>query len=435
MNGERRRGTGLRSASYVNLHSRFTPALDVPLLDQLIRHLEARAPEGMTALRFSISKSTSKVLGVEATYYSRELDGSAYDSPRHLSQNPHASVVVHVVPTSVGASIGGFAGDASPATRLLAQVAETVIAHPNVVNASDILSMTDNTVYVEGSLLDRFFLGEVALRPVSSNVVGIIIEKQPQRFVDQVRYSIDAAHATCGIPIAGYAVTSQKIGARVRRFGSGAYTGVIDHPGVLLDAAERLVTKGAKAIAVTAEILDLPDLSRYVRGKGPNPHGGLEALVSHTVSRRFNLPAAHAPMWGEASRENPTFGEYDPREAAELVTKTAIGCVLQGLHKAPQPVQWSQSRPGDLLVSDVVALVVPYRSIGNIPALSCEKIGIPILGVRENVTLQRVDPVHLNMRQYYLVENYLEAAGFVAALRSGISLLSLHRPVRNITAI
>jgi len=37
-----------------------------------------------------------------------------------------------IVPTGVGAAIGGFAGDALPVARALASVVDCLISHPNV---------------------------------------------------------------------------------------------------------------------------------------------------------------------------------------------------------------------------------------------------------------------------------------------------------------
>ncbi|KVH97592.1 Protein of unknown function DUF3326, partial [Cynara cardunculus var. scolymus] len=45
-------------------------------------------------------------------------------------KRPYTSVLI--VPTGVGASIGGYAGDALPVARTLASVADCVISHPNV---------------------------------------------------------------------------------------------------------------------------------------------------------------------------------------------------------------------------------------------------------------------------------------------------------------
>jgi len=38
------------------------------------------------------------------------------------------------VPTGIGASIGGYAGDALPVAHGIASVVDTLITHPNVMN-------------------------------------------------------------------------------------------------------------------------------------------------------------------------------------------------------------------------------------------------------------------------------------------------------------
>ena len=58
-----------------------------------------------------------------------------------------------IVPTGVGAELGGHAGDACPVARLLGEACDTLILHPNVVNASDLNELPTNAMYVEGSVL------------------------------------------------------------------------------------------------------------------------------------------------------------------------------------------------------------------------------------------------------------------------------------------
>ena len=72
--------------------------------------------------------------------------------------------VVLIIPTGVGAEIGGHAGDGNPVAKLLAAVCDKLILHPNVVNASDINEMPENCLYVEGSMLDRFLREEICLK-------------------------------------------------------------------------------------------------------------------------------------------------------------------------------------------------------------------------------------------------------------------------------
>ncbi|MEK0326305.1 MAG: DUF3326 domain-containing protein, partial [Nitrosopumilus sp.] len=76
--------------------------------------------------------------------------------------------VVMIIPTGIGCAIGGHAGDATPAAKLLAQTCEKLFLHPNVVNASDINEMPLNSLYVEGSILDRFLEGMIELQEVRS---------------------------------------------------------------------------------------------------------------------------------------------------------------------------------------------------------------------------------------------------------------------------
>ncbi len=75
--------------------------------------------------------------------------------------------VVMIIPTGIGCEIGGHAGDATPAARLLGSVCDKLILHPNIVNASDINEMPENALYVEGSILDRFLEGRIELKEVN----------------------------------------------------------------------------------------------------------------------------------------------------------------------------------------------------------------------------------------------------------------------------
>ena len=73
-----------------------------------------------------------------------------FDLNPRRDEDARAFNAVLVVPTGIGAEIGGHAGDATPVARLLASVCDTLITHPNVVNASDLNEMPANGLYVEG---------------------------------------------------------------------------------------------------------------------------------------------------------------------------------------------------------------------------------------------------------------------------------------------
>lgn len=51
-------------------------------------------------------------------------------------QGKRSYTSVMIVPTGVGASIGGFAGDALPVARTLSSVVDCLITHPNVIISS-----------------------------------------------------------------------------------------------------------------------------------------------------------------------------------------------------------------------------------------------------------------------------------------------------------
>ena len=57
--------------------------------------------------------------------------------------------------------------------------------------------------------------------------------------------------------------------------------------------------------------------------------------------------------------------------------------------------------------------------------------GIPVIAVRENKNLMRNDLSALPWApgQYHVVDNYLEAAGLLCALRAGITPMSVRRPL------
>ena len=66
---------------------------------------------------------------------------------------------VMIVPTGIGAKIGGYAGDALPSAKLLSSVVDNLITHPNVMNGAMMYWPIKNIQYVEGYALDEFAKG------------------------------------------------------------------------------------------------------------------------------------------------------------------------------------------------------------------------------------------------------------------------------------
>jgi Protein of unknown function (DUF3326) len=152
----------------------------------------------------------------------------------------------------------------------------------------------------------------------------------------------------------------------------------------------------------------------------------VEAIITHLVSKLFRVPTAHAPLpyyqdVKPRTRENP-------RVAAELISTPHYFSVLKGLARAPRLVP--REEPGAISVDDVAAVVVPAGCLGGVPALAAELSRIPLIAVRENRTVLDVSNEVMRMENVIEVDSYLEAAGVLVALRSGIALESLRRPIR-----
>jgi hypothetical protein len=160
-------------------------ASDADLPDAIERAFES------TAIRWYISKVTPEAITVEATEY--ESDGRAPDLPEPLPCSYGKSAVVSIIPTGVGCSIGGYAGDAGPATALLAACADYVITNPNAVNASDFILKHDHILYTEGYGIDLFCKGRVNLYRPYANRLGVLIEHAPPQSLEAVLNVVNVA--------------------------------------------------------------------------------------------------------------------------------------------------------------------------------------------------------------------------------------------------
>ena len=80
------------------------------------------------------------------------------------------------MPTGIGCEIGGYAGDALPSARLLAAASGCLITHPNVINGAALYWSDPRIQYVEGYSLDRFAAGELGLRPVRQQRIGLLLD-------------------------------------------------------------------------------------------------------------------------------------------------------------------------------------------------------------------------------------------------------------------
>jgi hypothetical protein len=335
--------------------------------------------------------------------------------------------VVLIVPTGVGAAIGGYAGDALPVAKAIANFCDRLITHPNVLNGAQLYWPLDNTFYVEGYGLDRFAAQEWGLRPVRQNRVGLLLDGgiEPELRLRHLQ-AADATRATLGLNLTDYVVSDAPLEVELRASDSGASWGTIGNPGSLLRAADQLINQGgAEAIAVVARFPDDQDslaLQNYRHGEGVDHLAGAEAIISHLIVRNFQIPAAHAP----ALMPLPVDSEVSPRAAAEELGYTFLPCVLVGLSRAPQFMTNFQSRDHNSIWAESVdAVIVPYSACGGSAIMSFSNSSAQIIAVEANSTQMQVPPEPLGIK-VTKVKNYLEALGVLVAHRAGIDFRVLN---------
>ena len=268
-----------------------------------------------------------------------------------------------IVPTGVGASIGGFAGDASKWARKLSKNCKLIV-NPNVVNAACFSGITDNMLYVEGYTLDEFFKGKCCLKESCNNKIGVIFDKSISQDVLNVHLNtINAVKTVYDININAIEITEEKVGVEFFIDNSGASMGNVKNLDTLKNAAQKLINKGCNAIAIVCHFPDEQG-DDYTNGIGVDPVGGVEAIISHYISKEFKIPCAHAPAFNDFTI---TTEIVDSRCSAEYITPTFLPCILLGLNQAPLIEQRGIS------IDDIDFLIVPYNAIGNIPVLEMSK--------------------------------------------------------------
>src|SRR4029077_21026217 len=80
-------------------------------------------------------------------YGSDDTEANVFEYRQRRLARTNAFNAVMLIPTGVDCAIGGHAGDATPAARLMASQVDNLIIHPNVVNASDVNEQTENCWY------------------------------------------------------------------------------------------------------------------------------------------------------------------------------------------------------------------------------------------------------------------------------------------------
>lgn len=294
-----------------------------------------------------------------------------------------------IVPTGIGASIGGYAGDASCYAKKFAKISNLIV-NPNVVNAGCFSGITENMFYVEGYSIDEFFKGNINLSPSEHNKIGIVFDRAIPQDVLQIHINtMNAVKCVYGIDVAFYEVTEENVGVGFNVEESGISTGYVENPNTLLKASKKLLDKGCEAIALVCLFdeaeSDNPD---YSKGIGVDPVGGVEAILSHYISKELNVPCAHSPAFVDYQISSDI---VDARAASEYITPTFLPCILIGLDKAPKLCEY-----GGISVENLDYLIMPYDSLGSVPVFEAIKRNIPVFAVKENVTALNIIPDKIN---------------------------------------
>ena len=325
--------------------------------------------------------------------------------------------IIAIIPTGFGCEIGGHAGDATPAMRLLGAVSDRIVLHPNCVNASDINEMPENALYVDGYQLDEFIAGRIGLQERVGNKVLVAIN--PPITPHSIN-GVNAARATLGIEAE---ILELSTPLRMRsmihnRIASGEFSG-------LNELLEDVKARDFDCLAVCTPIsCDKRVAENYFANGGANPWGGIEAIVSREISRRLgDKPVAHAPV------ESGLFEDLklvsDPRMSAEFVSVAYMFCVLKGLSVAPRLCEPSRL---NMTIGDIAALVSPYMPLGEVHEEALSH-GLEVIMVAENTTV--LGPCE-DEHRVTVVENYLEAAGYLACRSIGISPEAVRRPLESV---
>lgn len=312
-------------------------------------------------------------------------------------------IIALSIPTGIGANIGGYAGDFGYIARKFARNFYTIV-NPNAVNGGILSAITDNMAYLEGYLFDEFFKGNISITPkknCETNRIGVIFDCEiPENILNVHLNTINALKMVQGIEISGIEYTKKPVGVEIE-VKNGISSGGLKNPQELLFSAEKLINKGAEAIAIVCFFGEDSEDINYSSGCGVDPIGGIEAVISHLVAKEFNIPCAHAPAFCDIDISEKI---ENKKVASELISSTYLPCIIQGLSIAPKI---GKNNEGIISYKDVEYLIVPNDALGSKAVLSCVKNNVKIITVN-NPTSSKMDCEKLNIEVYKNFESYEE---------------------------
>ena len=317
-----------------------------------------------------------------------------------LNYDKNKPLIAFVVPTGIGASIGGYAGDASQYARLFTKNFN-VIVNPNVVNAACFSGITENMLYTEGWTLTQFVKGNINLIPAKQNKIGVIFDRGISQGILNVHLNtINAVKTVYGIGIECYEITDKPCEVKFFNTSSGISSGSVINNETLLKAGKKLLEKGVDVIAVVCKF-DEPPEDNYKDGDDVDIVGGVEAVISHYLTRELQVPVVHAPAF-----ENITITKdlVDAKAAAEYITPTFLPCLLIALKNAPL---FSTKKVEQYInIKDLKALVMPYNSLGSSIVVDALEKNIRVIAIKENSSVLKISKDILNKSDIIELDTY-----------------------------
>lgn len=333
---------------------------------------------------------------------------------------------IFIIPTGIGCTIGGHAGDATTVAKLIASCCNNLIIHPNVVNGSDINEMTDNMWYVEGSTLDRFLLGMFNLKKKKThNKILLLVNKKLR---GDTLNTVYASKYSLGSDIE---IIELKTKLEMNGFYDydGRATGNLYGVDDLVNQVIGINLHSFDSIAIHSEIeVDKQIVKDYFNSGGAkvNPWGGVEAMISKEVSKQLGLQVAHAPLEREDFYSDEELIEFsknvsNPRNSAEMISTTYLFSVLKGLHTSP--IITNEVHTENVLNKNDIDFMVSPDCWGEPHDYIIRNIkDAKIIIVMENETLFSGYEISEDvLDRVIVVDSYLEAAGIIQCMNSKIN--------------
>lgn len=414
----------------------------------LLRHIEESVSNELkndeVPVRIAITESNeSKIkceFGALSNHPKYPINSSIFDFQKRQYENIDQFNAVLLVPTGVGAEVGGHSGDGGPLSRLLASVCDNLITHPNVVNAADINELSENSLFVEGSVISRLLMGTVGLQKVRSNRVMLVLDKHEDKFIHECAInSASAARAALGLDCPQVVLMEDRVLMNALYSTSGRAVGRIEYLERLCEVLEDYRDQyDAVALSSLIRVPETFHKDYFDQDDMVNPWGGVEAMLTHAISSIFDVPSAHSPMMTSREILNLDVGIVDPRKSAEAVSTTYLHCILKGLQRSPRIIANPSlnGSSGLITATDISCLVIPDGCVG-LPTLAAMEQGITVIAVKENANRMKnnLEDLPFAPGKFFKVENYWEAVGVMNALKAGVAPESVRRPLSSTSVI